>query len=159
MAVKIDLTDYYPVKVRDDVNWSRRGEYCVATYIGDWSGFFDDIPRDQRRLKWLEDKKNRVVYFNSVVAQYDFNLIFGINSVIVKSRLLKDRDDRLIKEWLINNFGCGSSLTYVASSIEVTPTLRWRYLRGYGEYNVDGYWLEYAFANKSDAIKFKLVWG
>jgi hypothetical protein len=157
MAVKIDLTDYYPVKVRDDVNWSRLGEYCVKQYIDEWEDFMCAVPIDKRRIKWCFDNKKRIVYFNSLAAQYDCNLIFGGYATIVISKNLNGGISKSIFDWLDTKFGAGSSIKNAFCYIDEQPKFRWRQVRHI--FNKNEWYFEIAFSDKNDALQFKLVWG
>jgi hypothetical protein len=163
MAVKIDLTEYYPVNVCDDVNWWGGEDYNLNIFFDELEDY-KNSDFNNCKLKWFVDDDNGSVYFNSLAAVYDFNLIFGHDRILVKTRPLDYDDYDKITGWLYDKFGTDSSLEYIfwEGSLDCgAPNWRWRHLREYTGTigNITGEVIEYAFANKCDALQFKLAWG
>lgn len=169
MAVKPDLTNYYPVCVRGDVNWWDGEEYNLNNYFDELEDY-KNMDFNNCKLEWFVDDDDGRIYFNSLAAVYDFNLIFGDDRILVKTRLLGERhpiycnDYDKITGWLYDKFGTDSTLDYIfwEGSLNCgAPNWRWRHIREYTGTigNMSGEVIEYAFANKCDALQFKLVWG
>ena len=86
MSATLYLTSRYPVKIWNELDWYSQNEYSLSEYF-DKLEDYKNIDFNNCKLEWILEDSDSVVCFNSLAAAYDFNLIFGQDRILVKTRL------------------------------------------------------------------------
>ncbi len=169
MGDNSDLTKFHAVNICG-INWGGP-EYSLSNYFDER----DDVYNECKKIKTdlanfpvagYEDRDNDfdLMLFTSAAEAYDFNLIFGRDNVVVKTRPLDcDEYDKFI-DWLYSEFGddsCFHRIFLDERSPLDSPTWRWRHLEDVNKLidNEHKNVVAIAFALKNDAFLTKLKWG